>query len=130
MAWCGAQHVIDAVDHPRDRVRQGAGIAQLHKCRNPCSPFVPPYNSQSSSLVGSRRFDSLLIHSACGDVGLAAIQIARMSGAGTYAMVRSEETVQYLIRNCNIVPGIRSSTLATLQLGRGRAVARDGPLVW
>ncbi|KKY39789.1 putative polyketide synthase [Diaporthe ampelina] len=39
---------------------------------------------------------SLLIHSACGGVGLAAIQLARMVGAEIYATVGSQEKIEYL----------------------------------
>ncbi|KAK2012837.1 KR domain-containing protein [Colletotrichum eremochloae] len=40
--------------------------------------------------------DSVLIHSACGGVGLAAIQICKMVGAEIYCTVGSEEKIQYL----------------------------------
>ncbi|PYI00202.1 polyketide synthase [Aspergillus ellipticus CBS 707.79] len=40
---------------------------------------------------------SILIHSACGGVGIAAIQLARMAGATIYATVGSEEKVQHLM---------------------------------
>ncbi|KAL4789956.1 putative polyketide synthase [Aspergillus venezuelensis] len=49
-----------------------------------------------------QRGESLLIHSACGGVGLAAIQIARMIGAEVYATVGSEEKTRYLVQNCGI----------------------------
>ncbi|KAI3399737.1 hypothetical protein diail_5804 [Diaporthe ilicicola] len=39
---------------------------------------------------------TVLIHSACGGVGLAAIQLARLVGAEIYATVGSEEKVKYL----------------------------------
>jgi NADPH:quinone reductase-like Zn-dependent oxidoreductase len=42
---------------------------------------------------------SVLIHSACGGVGLAAVQIARMIGADIYATVGQEDKVKYLIDN-------------------------------
>jgi acyl transferase domain-containing protein/NADPH:quinone reductase-like Zn-dependent oxidoreductase/SAM-dependent methyltransferase len=58
---------------------------------------------QSLITVGQlKKGESLLIHSACGGVGLAAIQIARMIGAEIYATVGSEEKAQYLVKNCNI----------------------------
>lgn len=38
----------------------------------------------------------MLIHSACGGVGLAAIQLARMVGAEIYATVGSEDKIRYL----------------------------------
>ncbi|EFQ32027.1 KR domain-containing protein [Colletotrichum graminicola M1.001] len=40
--------------------------------------------------------DSVLIHSACGGVGLAAIQICKMVGAEIYCTVGSEEKVRHL----------------------------------
>ncbi|PSN69566.1 polyketide synthase [Corynespora cassiicola Philippines] len=43
-----------------------------------------------------KRGQSVLIHSACGGVGLAAIQIAKMIGAEIYATVGNEEKVRYL----------------------------------
>ncbi|KAJ0124602.1 polyketide synthase [Diaporthe amygdali] len=39
---------------------------------------------------------TVLIHSACGGVGLAAIQLARMVGAEIYATVGSDEKIKYL----------------------------------
>lgn len=58
---------------------------------------------QSLITVGQlKKGESLLIHSACGGVGLAAIQIAQMIGAEIYATVGSEEKAQYLVKNCNI----------------------------
>ncbi|KAL9054330.1 MAG: hypothetical protein Q9162_004204 [Coniocarpon cinnabarinum] len=45
-----------------------------------------------------QRGQSVLIHSACGGVGLAAIQVARMLGAELYVTVGSEEKVQYLMK--------------------------------
>ncbi|TWU78585.1 t1pks [Metarhizium rileyi] len=58
---------------------------------------------QSLITVGQlEKGQSLLIHSACGGVGLAAVQIARMIGAEIYATVGSEEKVQYLVDNWNI----------------------------
>ncbi|KAF6813125.1 polyketide synthase [Colletotrichum sojae] len=40
--------------------------------------------------------DSVLIHSACGGVGIAAIQICKMVGAEVFCTVGNEEKVQYL----------------------------------
>ncbi|GKZ27308.1 hypothetical protein AbraCBS73388_004085 [Aspergillus brasiliensis] len=45
---------------------------------------------------------TVLIHSACGGVGLAAIDICRIVGAEIYATVSSEEKIQFLIRNFNL----------------------------
>ncbi|KAI9152296.1 Highly reducing polyketide synthase FUM1 [Paramyrothecium foliicola] len=44
----------------------------------------------------------VLIHSACGGVGLAAIQICRMIGADIYTTVGSEEKINYLVENLGI----------------------------
>lgn len=45
---------------------------------------------------------SILIHSACGGVGLAAIQVCRQIGAVVYATVGSEEKVNYLVDKWDI----------------------------
>lgn len=45
---------------------------------------------------------SILIHSACGGVGLAAIQVCRQIGAVIYATVGSEEKANYLVENWDI----------------------------
>jgi acyl transferase domain-containing protein/NADPH:quinone reductase-like Zn-dependent oxidoreductase len=45
---------------------------------------------------------SVLIHSACGAVGIAAIQLAQMVGAKIFATVGNEEKVQYLMDNFHI----------------------------
>ncbi|KAF4767156.1 hypothetical protein HAV15_009313 [Penicillium sp. str.  len=45
---------------------------------------------------------SVLIHAACGGVGLAAIQLCQMIGAKIYATVGSETKVQHLIHNFGI----------------------------
>ncbi|RAH79597.1 putative polyketide synthase [Aspergillus japonicus CBS 114.51] len=49
-----------------------------------------------------QRGQSVLIHSACGGVGLAAIQVAQMIGAEIYCTVGGESKVKYLVRNCDI----------------------------
>ncbi|KAJ3955154.1 hypothetical protein N0V92_008317 [Colletotrichum tropicale] len=43
-----------------------------------------------------QRGQSVLIHSACGGVGIAAIQLARMAGADIYVTVGNDEKVKYL----------------------------------
>jgi NADPH:quinone reductase-like Zn-dependent oxidoreductase len=43
-----------------------------------------------------------LIHSACGGVGIATIQLAQMAGARIYATVSSEEKIKYLEDNFGI----------------------------
>ncbi|SPB49960.1 unnamed protein product [Aspergillus niger] len=45
---------------------------------------------------------TVLVHSACGGVGLAAIDICRMVGAEIYATVSSEEKIQFLMKNFNL----------------------------
>ncbi|KAK2811573.1 hypothetical protein FQN49_008445, partial [Arthroderma sp. PD_2] len=45
---------------------------------------------------------SVLIHSACGGVGLAAINVCKYIGAQIFATVGSEEKVQHLINECGI----------------------------
>ncbi|KAK5991578.1 Highly reducing polyketide synthase gloL [Cladobotryum mycophilum] len=45
---------------------------------------------------------SILIHSACGGVGQAALNVCQMLGAEIYTTVGSEEKVEYLIKNHNV----------------------------
>ncbi|KAI0400470.1 hypothetical protein F4802DRAFT_610078 [Xylaria palmicola] len=57
------------------------------------------------SLINVARLEkdqSVLIHSGCGGVGIAAIQIARMIGAQIFTTVSSEDKVKYLMENFNI----------------------------
>ncbi|KAJ8124842.1 hypothetical protein O1611_g8798 [Lasiodiplodia mahajangana] len=49
-----------------------------------------------------RKGQSVLIHSACGGVGLAAVQVAQMCEAQIYATVSNEEKTQFLIDNFGI----------------------------
>ncbi|RMZ86790.1 hypothetical protein DV736_g5985, partial [Chaetothyriales sp. CBS 134916] len=49
-----------------------------------------------------RKGMSVLIHSACGGVGLAAIQVAQMVGAEIFASVGTEKKVEHLIAKYNI----------------------------
>ncbi|OJI96712.1 hypothetical protein ASPVEDRAFT_119070 [Aspergillus versicolor CBS 583.65] len=44
-----------------------------------------------------KKGESILIHSACGGVGLATIQLAQMVGADVYTTVGNEEKVKYLM---------------------------------
>ncbi|KAI4284877.1 MAG: hypothetical protein L6R38_001086 [Xanthoria sp. 2 TBL-2021] len=66
---------------------------------------------------------SVLIHSACGGIGMAALQLAKWTGAEIYATVGSEEKVQYLMatfglprnrifnsRDASFVEGIKRET--------------------
>ncbi|KAL9019704.1 MAG: hypothetical protein Q9185_003042 [Variospora sp. 1 TL-2023] len=66
-----------------------------------------PYATAMHSLmtIGNlEKGQSVLIHSACGGVGLAAINLAQMIGAEIYATVGSEDKVQHLVQHCNIPP--------------------------
>ncbi|EXK26726.1 hypothetical protein FOMG_16673 [Fusarium oxysporum f. sp. melonis 26406] len=49
-----------------------------------------------------RQGTSVLIHSACGGVGLAAIQVVQMMGGVIYATVGSDKKKEYLVENFNI----------------------------
>ncbi|KAI1099372.1 fatty acid synthase S-acetyltransferase [Jackrogersella minutella] len=67
--------------------------------------MMMPYVTAIHSLVNVGRLEkgqSVLIHSACGGVGLAAIQISQMLGADIYATVGNEEKVQFLVNNYHI----------------------------
>ncbi|KAL2819841.1 hypothetical protein BDW59DRAFT_119720 [Aspergillus cavernicola] len=60
--------------------------------------------------------DTVLIHSACGGVGLAAIQVCQMIGAQIYCTVDSKEEVEYLVEQGISRERIfRSSNTAFLQ---------------
>lgn len=45
---------------------------------------------------------SVLVHSACGGVGLAAVQIAQMIGSDLYVTVGNDEKVEFLMDTFNI----------------------------
>lgn len=51
--------------------------------------------------LGKER-QTVLIHSACGGVGLAAIQVCRMMGAEIFATVGNEQKKEYLVNNYGI----------------------------
>ncbi|KAI3094809.1 hypothetical protein CBS147333_9920 [Penicillium roqueforti] len=51
---------------------------------------------------GLRRGQSVLIHSGCGGVGLAAIQLARMIGAEIFTTVSSERKINFLVQELGI----------------------------
>ncbi|KAI1359407.1 polyketide synthase [Xylaria arbuscula] len=46
-----------------------------------------------------QREQSVLVHSACGGVGLAALQVCQMVGANVFATVGSEEKIDYLMKS-------------------------------
>ncbi|KAK2052271.1 hypothetical protein LY76DRAFT_671662 [Colletotrichum caudatum] len=63
------------------------------------------YGTAIYSLINKARLDkgqSVLIHSACGGVGIAAIQICRMIGAEIYCTVGSEDKVRHLVEEHRI----------------------------
>lgn len=67
--------------------------------------MLMPYVTAIHSLVNVGRLEkgqSVLIHSACGGVGLAAIQICQMLEADIYATVSNEEKIQFLMDNYHI----------------------------
>lgn len=45
---------------------------------------------------------TVLIHSACGGIGIAAIQICRVVGAQVFVTVGSDEKVEYLMKSFDI----------------------------
>ena len=49
-----------------------------------------------------QRGESVLIHSAAGGVGLAAIQIAQLKGAEMFATVSTQEKTDYLVENMGV----------------------------
>ncbi|KAI1440085.1 polyketide synthase dehydratase-domain-containing protein [Annulohypoxylon stygium] len=63
------------------------------------------FGTVSYGLIDIARLEegqSVLIHSACGGVGLAAMQVSKMLGAEIYATVGSEKKVKYLMDNFGI----------------------------
>ncbi|GAB1201010.1 hypothetical protein APSETT444_010394 [Aspergillus pseudonomiae] len=77
---------------------------------------------------GLKPGQSVLIHSACGGVGLGAVQLCQLMGAVIYATVGSEEKARHLIDNLNIpadhIFDSRSSSFlqGVLQKTEGRGV--------
>ncbi|EFQ96996.1 fatty acid synthase S-acetyltransferase [Nannizzia gypsea CBS 118893] len=72
---------------------------------NQAGTMLIPYFTAIHSIVNVGRVSkgqSVLIHSACGGVGLAAIQVAQMLEAEVYATVGSETKVKYLMENYHI----------------------------
>ncbi|KAL3607011.1 polyketide synthase pks11 [Fusarium poae] len=63
----------------------------------PCV-FATSYHS-IFNMGNLKKGQSILIHSACGGVGIATIQLAQMVGAKIYATVSSEEKIKYLEDN-------------------------------
>lgn len=63
------------------------------------------YVTALHSLINIARLEkgqSILIHSGCGGVGLASIQVAHLLGANIYATVSNDEKADYLVNTFNI----------------------------
>ncbi|KAH9827374.1 Polyketide synthase [Teratosphaeria destructans] len=74
-------------------------------CFDQAGTMLIPYVTAIYSLINVGRVtkgQTVLIHSACGGVGLAAIQVARMLEAEVYVTVGNQEKVEYLMDNYNI----------------------------
>ncbi|KAL6825085.1 putative polyketide synthase [Trichoderma camerunense] len=67
-----------------------------------CSGIVRKLGNNVQGLSPGDRGMSVLVHSACGGVGNAALNICKMMGAVIYATVGNPEKVQYLIENFGI----------------------------
>jgi acyl transferase domain-containing protein/NADPH:quinone reductase-like Zn-dependent oxidoreductase/SAM-dependent methyltransferase len=63
----------------------------------PCV-FATSYHS-IFNMGNLQKGQSILIHSACGGVGIATVQLAQMAGAKIFATVSSEEKIKYLQDN-------------------------------
>ncbi|GBF65175.1 highly reducing polyketide synthase [Trichophyton mentagrophytes] len=87
----------------------------------PCVYFTSILCLETFSRV--KEGESVLIHSACGGVGLAAIEVCKKLGAQIFATVGNEEKVEYLVnkfgiprhrifnsRNADFLPGIMRET--------------------
>ncbi|QVM13747.1 hypothetical protein D8B26_008378 [Coccidioides posadasii str. Silveira] len=80
-----------------------------------------PYFTAIHSIVNVGRVtkgQSVLIHSACGGVGLAAIQVAQMLEAELYVTVGSDEKVKYLMDHCHIPRKTGSLTPKRIHIAR------------
>ncbi|KID66135.1 Highly reducing polyketide synthase gloL [Metarhizium brunneum] len=67
--------------------------------------MIMPYITAIHGLFATARLSrgqTVLIHSACGGVGLAAVQISQMVGAEVYCSVGREDKVEFLMNNFNI----------------------------
>ncbi|KAI5868187.1 fatty acid synthase S-acetyltransferase [Durotheca rogersii] len=69
------------------------------------SSMLMPFVTAIHSLINVGRLEkgqSVLIHSACGGVGLAAVQICQMLGAEIYTTVSNEEKTRFLTENYGV----------------------------
>lgn len=64
--------------------------------------YYETLNSSWKTVEANELFQSILIHSACGGVGLAAIQLSQMVGAEIYVTVSSEKKIRFLMENYNL----------------------------
>ncbi|SMQ54923.1 unnamed protein product [Zymoseptoria tritici ST99CH_3D7] len=67
--------------------------------------MLMPYVTALHSLVNVARLEkgqSVLVHSACGGVGLAAVQVCQMIGAELYVTVGNEEKINFLMEEFGI----------------------------
>ncbi|KAL7934550.1 putative polyketide synthase [Trichoderma chlorosporum] len=67
-----------------------------------CSGVVRKVGSNVKDLSPGDRGMSVLVHSACGGVGIAALNICKMMGAVIYATVGNAEKARYLVDNFGI----------------------------
>ncbi|KAI4671141.1 Type I Iterative PKS [Alternaria novae-zelandiae] len=69
---------------------------------------------------------SVLIQSASGGVGLAAIQFARAKGAQVFAMAGSQEKLQFLVKTIGLPPANVFSAREKAEMNRAAAATRNG----
>ncbi|RDA86109.1 hypothetical protein CP532_1175 [Ophiocordyceps camponoti-leonardi (nom. inval.)] len=85
------------------------------------------------SLIDLAQMDksqSILIHSASGGIGLAAVQLSKMVGATIYATVSSEEKAEYLVKTHGLARDhIFHSRDASFLTGIMKCVAEGGRIV-
>ncbi|CAG8955553.1 hypothetical protein HYFRA_00009507 [Hymenoscyphus fraxineus] len=73
----------------------------FHEASSSFFPYVTAMHSMVN-VGGLEKGQSILIHSACGGVGLAAIELARMLELEIYATVGSPEKVEYMVQKYGI----------------------------
>ncbi|KAI3333750.1 hypothetical protein F4824DRAFT_470692 [Ustulina deusta] len=97
---------------------------------NEAATMLISFATALHSLVNVGRLEksqSVLIHSACGGVGLAAIQVAKMVGAEIYATVGTDEKAAYLLENYEIPKNrIFDSRSSSFLLGVMRETGNKG----
>ncbi|KAI1388535.1 putative polyketide synthase [Hypoxylon trugodes] len=76
-----------------------------HLSFDEAASMLMPYVTAIHGLVNVGRLSkgqTVLVHSACGGVGLAAVQISQMIGADLYVTVGNDEKVNFLMENYHI----------------------------